>query len=469
MIRRCLPVISALFALLLLQAGVLEAADRNVRIGISPNVASGTLLGSGLTARDASGKSFKISGGKVKAAGGYVQIGSAKLRMPVRVQGPALGWEKIRYRGSLSFIQAAKGFTVVNELDLESYIRGILKIEMNPEWPQEALKAQAILARTYAVRNAGRFAAQGFDLDATENSQMYRGMNAEDPRTDAAVSATAGRVLTYNGQVATVYYHSDSGGATADVSHVWGGSVPYLTARAEPVMYQSPYSVWSVSLSPRDVASALGKIKVDVGNVRGVRVKQKDSSGRAVLLGVTGDRGEADVRAHAFRMAIGSRVLRSTYFDIVGEGSAVRAPAAAVNNKPASPPPVARAPFAAEMASEEDPLVEMTRNGVFTKEEMMDMLMNPDKRDDYLRRGLARVGGDTKKAMPLPVPAVKQPQVNEPAVTPQTASPMGLTFSGRGWGHGVGLSQWGAKAMAENGASCEAILTHYFPGTKIGR
>lgn len=439
--------------------------NENIKIGVALNVTSGQLLGKGLSLRDANGTAAALSSGAaVRADGDYVKIGTKRFKMPLLVTGGSgLGWDKTLYRGTLTLISSAKSFTVVNELDLESYLRGILKIEMNPDWPREALKAQAVLARTFAVKNKGRFSAKGYDLDATEISQVYRGMNAEDPRTDAAVAATAGQVLNYNGQVASIYYHSDSGGSTADVSHVWGGSVPYLSCRQEPVPYASPYSSWTLTLTPAQVQAALSKLKVDVGTVRGVQVAMKDSSGRAVQLRVNGDRGASDVRAHVFRMAVGSSVLRSTNFDIPSGAAA-----AAIESAPPAEQvkPASGAAYAAEFSPKVDPLIEMTKNNVFTKDEIMDMLMNPEKRDEYLKKGLARISGGSaapaasSKSAPAPKRATPSPKL--PAAG-------GFTFVGKGWGHGVGLSQWGAKAMAEQGASCEAILSHYFPGTKIGK
>jgi len=437
--------------------------NSGIKIGVAQNVASGQLLGKGVKLRDASGTTVSLpSGGAVTASGEYVRAASRQLRLPVRViAGSNLGWDKTRYRGSLSFVQSGQNFTVVNELDLESYLRGILKIEMNPAWPKEALRAQAILARTFAVKNKGRFASKGYDLDATENSQIYRGVNAEDTRTDAAVRDTVGQVLTYNGQVASIFYHSDSGGSTADVSHVWGGSFPYLVARPETTASGSPYSDWQLTLTPAQVASAMSKLNVDVGSVRGMEVAQKDSYGRVVQLRVNGDRGSSEVRAHAFRMAVGSSVLRSTNFQIARSNET--AASSIVQTPPQPKKPAPAAVESATFSPNADPLIEMTRSGVFTKEEIMDMLLNPDKRGEYLKKGMARISGSSSSAPvvvePTPSPAEKREQL----------SFGGFTLVGKGWGHGVGLSQWGAKAMADRGASCEAILSHYFPGTKIGK
>jgi stage II sporulation protein D len=388
--------------------------------------------------------------------------------LPVRVSSSSgVGWKETMYRGELRIIGAQKGFTVINEVDVENYIRGILKIEMNPDWPREALKAQAILARTYAVKNRGRFANRGFDLDSTENSQIYRGMNAEDPRTDAAVKDTTGQVLTWDGKAADIYYHSDSGGATADIAHVWGGYAPYLKPQLESMAYTSPYSSWQASLTPAQVAAVMRKIGKDVGSVSAVDVALKDEHGRAVHLRVKGDRGTVEVKAHAFRMAAGSSVIRSTNFNIsggsvTGERASSQAPAQ-LPTQPTAPAPV-KALSLTEIAFQNDPLLEMTKNGIFSKEELFDMLMNSSKRDSYLKIGLERLAGAVAGKQPAPAPAPN------PVPVPQPAAASGsFTFSGKGWGHGVGLSQWGAKAMADSGKKCQEILSHYFPGTKIAR
>ncbi|MDR3253969.1 MAG: SpoIID/LytB domain-containing protein [Synergistaceae bacterium] len=460
-------IIAAILSLLLLFAGFAGRAHAtenfNVKIGIGVGVSSGKLLGKGIVLSDAKGTKLNAQNGvAVSSSGSRLSVGGKTLALPVTVQASSgLGWGDTRYRGLIRIIASQGGFTVVNELDLESYIRGILKIEMSPEWPQEALKAQAILARTYAVKNRGRFASRGFDLDNTENSQMYRGVNAEDPRTDAAVSATNGQVLTWNGKTADIYFHSDSGGATADIGHVWGGNVPYLKPRVEKVAYASPNSNWQLSLTSAQASGIMRKIGRDVGTVTAIEVTLRDEYGRAVQLRVTGDRGAADIRAHAFRMAAGSSVIRSTNFNILGGGAAEILSQATAQAPLPSPSPV-RVESLAEIASKTDPLVEMTNGGVFTKDEVFDMLMNPDRREAYLKIGLERMGVQSGQTQAAPAPP-------KPVPVAPPVSAGSFTFSGKGWGHGVGLSQWGAKAMADQGAKCADILEHYFPGTKIAR
>jgi stage II sporulation protein D len=465
--KRLVKIFSAMLCALALNSLMTIASETvqnfNVKVGVADGVASGKVSGEGLIFTDAKGKKGSVRNGAViKASGGGLSVGNAVLALPVTaVAKSGLGWEKVRYRGRIVFVRAGSGFTVINEIDLENYIRGVLKMEMGADWPPEALKAQAVLARTYAVRNRGRFGKRGYDFDAGENSQVYRGVNAEDPRTDKAVAQTAGMILTWDGQAADVFYHSDSGGATADVSQVWGGSRPYLQVRKEAVEYTSPNSTWQTSLSQQQVSSILAKMKQNVGNVQSVAIALLDNAGRAVQLKFTGDRGAATVKAHDFRMAAGSRVIKSTNFQISRSGAAAVTATAPAQTAPQPDPATPR-----PSKPSGDDLIEMTRAGIFTSVELIDMLTHPEKRAEYKAIGYERMKerGDVP-----PDPAAKpEPPAANPTPPPQTGSG-DFVFTGRGWGHGVGLSQWGAKAMAERGVKCEDILSHYFPGTKIGK
>ena len=482
------PTVLILFFFLLLTVSAEAIENFSIKIGVAQNQSSGKLLGNGLTLRGAKGTTASVqNGATVTAAGASVKVGGKTLALPVKVTAQSgLGWGQIKYRGGLTLIRAGSKFTVVNEVDVESYLRGILKIEMNPEWHQEALRAQAILARTYAARNRGRFAAKGFDLCATDQSQVYRGINGEDPRTDKAIMDTKGQILTHGGKPASIFYHSDSGGATADVSQVWGGAIPYLQCKPEVVEYQSPNSQWHAVIPPAELARILGKMGHNVGTVRNAEVAQRDAAGRAVSLRFTGDRGTATVKSHTFRMAAGSKVIRSTNFSIGGPHTRLSATSAAA---PVEAPKAETAPAPAatvklvenldDFPQTSDPLVEMTKRDVFTRDELYDMIMNPEKRDDYLQIGLERLraGRATIRLEAAPVqPARPAPTPNPAAVAststrvipaPATSSP--FLFVGTGWGHGVGLSQWGAKAMADRGMKCAEILAHYFPGTAIAQ
>ncbi|MDR1133917.1 MAG: SpoIID/LytB domain-containing protein [Synergistaceae bacterium] len=437
-----------------------------VKIGVADSVQNGKVIGDGIIFTDAKGKKGSVkNGAAVKVSGGGLSVGAAVLSFPVTAtaKGP-VGWNNVKYRGKLTLIKAGSGFTVVNELPLEDYVRGILKVEMAADWPLEALKAQAILARTYAVRNRGRFGKRGYDFDTGENSQVYRGVNAEDPRTDKAVLETAGTVLTWDGSLADVYYHSDSGGATADVADVWGGVRPYLRVQPEIVQYASPNSAWETTLTEAQVTSILSKMQRNIGRVLSIDVATVDQAGRAVTLKVTGERGTVNVKAHDFRMAAGSRVIKSTHFQTSRGG---KAPASAP--VPTQAPAPQTTPPAPARTAKGDPLVTMIKAGMFTAKELIDMLSYPEKRGEYLKIGYERMNESApeSEAPPtIPEPPAAKPQLPAPVAQAQTGV---FVFAGRGWGHGVGLSQWGAKAMADNGMKYGEILGHYFPGTKISK
>lgn len=428
-----------------------EAAAQNLAVGIEQAVTSGVVNGSNITVTDTSGRTVQISGeNSVFFSGGSVQIGGKALSLPLKMtSNGTITWSKIRYRGGLRFIAAPTGFTVINDIDMEGYLRGILKIEMNPDWPSEALKAQAILARTYALRNGKRHQQQGFDVCSLSHCQNYRGANAETDRTDLAINATKGQIVTWNGNVADIYYHSDSGGTTSDIASVWGGRAPYLVTRTEPVVYTSPNSNWTALLTASQIESALSKMGQPVGALRSAQILERDGSGRVALLEIQGSLGTQRVKGHALRMALGSNLLKSTNFNIVIND---------VRDIPVAPKPVISTP---PISFKTDPLVEMTRQGIFSSKELLDMLLYPENREKYMQMAEARLGG--KMSMPM----TEETSIQENIPVPQASGTGGIQVTGKGWGHGVGLSQWGAKALAEQGWSCQKILEHYFPGTRI--
>lgn len=438
---------------------------------VSVSIASGrpSLLltsAASIVATDGAGKKFALGTSvSLRYSGqGRAAVGKHTLRLPVALSAKSpIAFDGRRYRGQLRIVDGGGTLRLVNVLDVEQYLRGVLKMEANPTWPMEALKAQAIVSRTYALRAVEQNTRKGgHDLGSTPLSQAYRGMNAEDPRTDEAIAKTKGMVVLYGGQLALTPFHSDSGGGTAEVSTVWGGSVPYLRAVREDFQTESPYRQWEARVSHSQVEQALRQAGVDIGRLQSLGVGDVDSFGRVNSLVATGSRGSATVKSHAFRMAVGSDVIRSTWFSIDSPGTAGRAYPPAPAPKPAKPQapkaPTKGLPIAAGPMTpgEERQLTALTEQGVFNSEELMDMLLNPGKRKGYLQRALGRG---------TPVPATSAPSLPPPSA----ASGSTYLFRGRGWGHGVGMSQWGAKALADQGWSCERIVQFYFPGTALGR
>jgi stage II sporulation protein D len=209
------------------------------------------------------------------------------------------------YRGE--FLVRARGgrLVVVNRVRLERYLRGVVPWEMPDHWHPQALRAQAVVARSYALATLkpGRL----YDMLADARSQVYGGIRAEDPSTNRAVGKTAGQVLWWNGRVATTFYHSTSGGRTAAVSDVWprATQVPYLVSRPDPYGGASPHHSWPM------LVVRPGRLP----QLRGARdlIVERNASGRVGTVVVRRARGDRRIDGDEFRRALG---LRSSWFEL---------------------------------------------------------------------------------------------------------------------------------------------------------
>lgn len=301
-------------------------------------------------------------------ASGIEIAGVGRADSPVRLV-PTAGTKlhvAIRpYRGILEVRRTPAGrITVINEVDLEEYLYGVLKMEVDPRWPADALKAQAVAARTLALYSLNRFSSEGYDVRATTESQVYGGVLAEDPRTSAAVDATRGQVLTYDGRPIFAAYHSDSGGYTESSELVWGGRYAYLRSVTDPYSAAQP---WTLRIELSTLEDRLRRAGRGVAGITAVDVVEVTPSGRAAFVRIGGAQGTLILRGTELRSLIGAETMKSTLF-------------------------TAR--------------------------------VNPDE----------------------------QPSVE---------------FNGRGSGHGVGMSQWGARGQALLGRSYLDILRFYYTGVSI--
>jgi stage II sporulation protein D len=215
-----------------------------------------------------------------------------------------------RYRGVLLINPVLGGVTAVNRLDLEQYLNGVVPAEMPASWPLEALEAQAVAARTYAIRSLAPSAA--FDVYADTRSQVYRGAGGERSRTNSAVRATRAYALFYRDAIAAAYFFSSSGGRTAAIDEEWGGPpVPYLRSVSDPYDYLSPWHNWSVVLSTEDTEHRLGPLVN--GQLEALAVTARNSSGRVGRVEITGSGGVTEATGVQMRAALG---LRSTWFTL---------------------------------------------------------------------------------------------------------------------------------------------------------
>lgn len=214
-----------------------------------------------------------------------------------------------RYRGSLQVSVVDGKLQVVNTVGLEAYLYGVVPSEMPHTWAAEALKCQAIAARSYAL--AVRKIGGSYDLYSDTRSQVYRGVDGEQPESSAAVDATAGQVVLYQGKVATTYFYSSSGGRTAAIQDVWPNAkpVPYLVSVADPYDTISPHHDWGPF---KFTAATLSKKLKVPGKLVDIQATL-NGSGRATSLTATGTLGEVTVAAGDVRRLLG---LRSTWFSL---------------------------------------------------------------------------------------------------------------------------------------------------------
>jgi len=249
---------------------------------------------------------------------------------------------------------------IVNPVELEEYVCGVLAGEISSSWSLEALKAMAVCARTFAANKVMTNFNNDYHLTSGVRDQIYNGFSRNEFFA-RAVTETRGEVLTYDGNLAQVYYCASSGGYTASSASVWGSDFPYLKALADPYSTEDKYSSWTLILNS---AEFLGKLKLS-GTLKSVEVLKRDESNRVQELKISLQGKDYKKTGRMLRDTLGNNKLRSTLLEVRMENGKV-------------------------------------------------------------------------------------------------------IFTGRGWGHGVGLSQWGAKKMAEQGYTYDQILKFYFPGTIMG-
>ncbi|WP_295235422.1 SpoIID/LytB domain-containing protein [Veillonella sp.] len=302
------------------------------------------------------------------------------------------------YRGAIKVVPTSSGaMMLINEVGLEEYLYGVVPAEVVPSWPQEALKAQAVAARTYALYTMKQSATKAYDVQPNTNNQVYNGQAAEFASTTSAVDATRGIVMKYNGQVIEALFHADGGGYTENSENVWGSVVPYLRG-VKDYAQNGDSSAWTVSLTRATMENKLKAAGKDVGTLKEIKLstlrkrpmKQADRgvSGRVLTATFVGSKKSLTLSGDTIMKIFG---LKSTLFDFYVN---VKAPTSA------------------------------------------DSFKNPKAYHTF------------KKASDT------------------------VAIRGYGWGHGLGMSQWGAAAMAAKASTktkdyYKQILTHYYTGVSV--
>lgn len=219
------------------------------------------------------------------------------------------------YVGDIEVLKGSAGMYLINELPVEDYIKSVVSAEIGTNWDMEALKAQAVISRTYALYQKGAGTNPNFDLTSSVLHQVYKGSTV-DARIAYAVLNTGGEVLTYNGRLIEALYHSTCGGQTEDVEEVFGKNYPYL----KPVSCScdlSPYSVWERKIPAEEIEKGLG-----LNGIREIVVKTFTSTKRVKTLEVRHRDGSSTIKATDLRKLLGWARLPSTNFELHRENGA---------------------------------------------------------------------------------------------------------------------------------------------------
>jgi stage II sporulation protein D len=301
---------------------------------------------------------------------------------------------------------------------------------MDEQFHLEALKAQAVAARTYALYKKGIHSDDGYDLCDGSHCLTYRGFSGENNITIQAVNETSGRVMTYEGKAINAVYFASSGGVTDSSENVWNEPVPYLRGVSDPIEYEA--SVWARSFSYGEIQSLLASDGVNIGTVTGVSVTRTSDLGRVQELTIHGTAGNKTYTKEGIRTFFsGSKggSLSSRYFTMNG------------NTLPGGNTSVTEVMLYDGLIAERRPTASLF---AVSADGMPVALTAPEISD-----GVNYAAGGGSKTLDIAVPGGD------------------VVFVGSGWGHGVGLSQRGAEGLARSGMVYDQILRHYYTGITI--
>lgn len=258
-------------------------------------------------------------------AGGKKLVLDARGKSPdavrINASGSVVNINEFALTGMIDIRKNKKGsYQVINELGLEDYVRSVVGEEMSSRWPIEALKAQAVIARTYALYRKSTSGSLPYDLSATVDSQMFTGDTHDKQGPATAARDTEGEVLTYGGEVIETLYHSACGGATEDAKDVWDRDYPYLKSQYCSCGKESPYAKWEKPFASKEVERALTAGGYSASGVSRIRILDRSVTGRVKMVKVYTDSGGINIRGSDFRRLLGYSRLPSTAFEVRKEG-----------------------------------------------------------------------------------------------------------------------------------------------------
>jgi stage II sporulation protein D len=256
--------------------------------------------------------------------GQILLAGKAILSSHIRIlsdQPGVLAWNDLSFRGQLDLQAEVSGLRLVNYIYLDDYLKGVVPNEMEAGAPKEALKAQAIAARTFALCKIKERRGKDYDLEGTVNSQVYKGFGSERDTCTRAVEETHGLVMIYQNQPIPAFYHANCGGHTAAVETVWGGRQPFL--QGVPCNYDrfSKHYQWKNAIRKSVLTRLCKRAYSSVGEIGGLRILSRDATQRVEKIALEGAERTVILRGSEFRMLAGPESVRSTRFEVEDRGN----------------------------------------------------------------------------------------------------------------------------------------------------
>ena len=337
-----------------------------------------------------------------------------------------------RYAGKLSISILDNQILVVNVLGIENYLSSVVGSEMPPKWPLEALKAQAIASRTYALKQKGN---PLYDIDSTNKNQVYLGLEARTYKTKRAVSSTRSLVLTHKNKLINALFHSSSAGMTENSQDVWKNKYPYLSS-VKDFDKNNPKLRWQKKFSN----DQLQKIFPMIGRIQQIEILNVTDTGRVKNVKIQGVLGSNKISGIDLRkrMNLQSTLMRFKFI---------------VDNENQSS---GKSKLLSSNSLSDDPLIHIvkTRDNLSLIADQYNVSV-----DEIVALNNINDSSLIKIGQRLLVP--------RNSLNTLSSLEKILVVSGYGSGHGVGMSQWGAKFMASKGQKAEKILKHFYKGIRI--
>ncbi len=364
------------------------------------------------------------------------------------------GYEKnndhIRYNGTayrggiIPYINSSGQMNIINFVSLDNYVKGVLEKEISHSSNLEALKAQAVTARSYAAAHEGAHSSQGFDLCATSHCQNYIGVNGEYTSINAAVEDTAGQLLYYNDEPVAGYYFANSGGYTENSEDVWTTAQGYLRGIRDEY---SPEYTWTETFTQKELTEAFASNQI--GTVQSISIDRVNDSGYVASITVTGSDGMITFQKDRIRSAFlpidENTLLRSRMFTIDTEGGSIRLSDGSYQESN-------RSPYYAIASAGKSLLGNVFH--VLSSVGSSSMNLN----DVHILNG----SGELTK--PVLNSSAQNAQGTVVYLDDEEDT---LILNGRGYGHGVGMSQQGAIEMGRRGKTYLDILHYYYTDIEV--